>query len=92
MAGFNKVILVGNLTRNPELRYTPSGTPVASFGLATSRRFKDREVFRAGVRAAEAGAASAWVAAKKPIDATRRAPDPVTNPMRSNFIGAELTT
>ena len=40
MAGFNKVILVGNLTRNPELRYTPSGTPVASFGLATSRRFK----------------------------------------------------
>ena len=40
MAGFNTVILVGNLTRNPELRYTPSGTPVASFGLATSRRFK----------------------------------------------------
>lgn len=40
MAGFNKVILMGNLTRNPELRYTPSGTPVASFGLATSRRFK----------------------------------------------------
>ena len=40
MAGFNKVILMGNLTRNPELRYTPSGTPVASFGLAVSRRFK----------------------------------------------------
>lgn len=40
MAGFNKVILLGNLTRNPELRYTPSGTPVASFGLAVSRRFK----------------------------------------------------
>jgi single-strand DNA-binding protein len=40
VAGFNKVILVGNLTRNPELRYTPSGTPVASFGLATSRRYK----------------------------------------------------
>ena len=30
MAGFNKVILIGNLTRNPELRYTPNGTPVAS--------------------------------------------------------------
>jgi single-strand DNA-binding protein len=43
LAGFNKVILVGNLTRNPELRYTPSGTPVASFGLATSRRFKQAE-------------------------------------------------
>ncbi len=40
MAGFNKVILLGNLTRNPELRYTPNGTPVASFGLAVSRRFK----------------------------------------------------
>ena len=40
MAGFNKVILVGNLTRNPELRYTPSGTPVASLGLAPSRRCK----------------------------------------------------
>jgi single-strand DNA-binding protein len=40
VAGFNKVILIGNLTRNPELRYTPSGTPVASFGLATSRRYK----------------------------------------------------
>jgi single-strand DNA-binding protein len=43
LAGFNKVILVGNLTRNPELRYTPSGTPVASFGLATSRRFKQAD-------------------------------------------------
>jgi single-strand DNA-binding protein len=40
VAGFNKVILMGNLTRNPELRYTPNGTPVASFGLAVSRRFK----------------------------------------------------
>ncbi len=43
MAGFNKVILIGNLTRNPELRYTPSGTPVASFGLAVSRRFRQGE-------------------------------------------------
>jgi len=40
VAGFNKVILVGNLTRNPELRYTTSGTPVASLGLAVSRRYK----------------------------------------------------
>lgn len=40
MAGFNKVVLMGNLTRDPELRYTPSGTPVANFGLAVSRRFK----------------------------------------------------
>ena len=40
MAGFNTVILLGNLTRNPELRYTPTGTPVASLGLAVSRRYK----------------------------------------------------
>src|SRR5215471_11740688 len=38
MANFNKVILLGNLTRDPELRYTPSGTPVASFGLAVNQR------------------------------------------------------
>jgi single-strand DNA-binding protein len=38
MASFNKVILLGNLTRDPELRYTPNGTPVATFGMATNRR------------------------------------------------------
>lgn len=40
MAGFNKCIFIGNLTRSIELRYTPSGTPVGSFGLAVNRRFK----------------------------------------------------
>jgi len=40
MAGFNKIIMLGHLTRNPELRYTTNGTPVGSFGLATNRRFK----------------------------------------------------
>ncbi len=35
----NKVILIGNLTRDPELRYTPQGTPVASFGVATNREW-----------------------------------------------------
>src|ERR687896_406718 len=40
MAGFNKVILIGNLTKNPEVRYTPSGTPVTSFSLAVNRRFR----------------------------------------------------
>lgn len=38
----NKVILVGNLGKDPELRYTASGTAVANFTLATSERFKDR--------------------------------------------------
>ena len=36
MAHFNKVILLGNLTRDPALRFTPSGTPVVSFGLAVN--------------------------------------------------------
>ncbi len=40
MASFNKVILMGNLTRDPEMRYTPSGSPVASFGLAVNRRYR----------------------------------------------------
>ncbi len=37
MASFNKVILVGNLTRDPELRYTPKGTAIAKIGLAINR-------------------------------------------------------
>jgi single-strand DNA-binding protein len=37
MANFNKVILAGNLTRDPELRYTPKGTAIAKFGLAINR-------------------------------------------------------
>src|SRR3974390_3221276 len=37
MASFNKVILVGNLTRDPELRYTPKGTAIAKVGLAVNR-------------------------------------------------------
>jgi single-strand DNA-binding protein len=40
MASFNRVTLLGNLTRDPEMRYTPSGTAVASFGLAVNRRFR----------------------------------------------------
>lgn len=43
MNGFNKVILAGNLTRDPELRYTPRGTAVAKFGLAVNRKWKDGE-------------------------------------------------
>lgn len=39
---FNKIILVGNLGRDPDLRYTPQGTPVCSFSLATNERRKDK--------------------------------------------------
>src|SRR4029450_11624450 len=48
MASFNKVILLGNLTRDPDLRSTPSGTPVATFGLAMNTP-------RAGQRSHERG-------------------------------------
>lgn len=40
---FNKVILIGNLTRDPELRYTPQGTSVCNFGIAVNRKFKQGE-------------------------------------------------
>src|SRR5437899_11894811 len=40
MANFNKVILAGNLTRDPELRYTPKGTAIARIGMAINRSWK----------------------------------------------------
>ena len=40
MASLNKVMLIGNCTRDPEIRYTPKGTPVVELGLAVNRRFK----------------------------------------------------
>ncbi len=43
MASINKVILIGNLGADPELRYTKGGTPVADLRLATSRKFKSRD-------------------------------------------------
>lgn len=42
MSGVNKVILIGNLGKDPELRYTPGGQPVATFTLATTERWNDR--------------------------------------------------
>jgi single-strand DNA-binding protein len=42
MSGVNKVILVGNLGGDPQIRYTPSGTAVANFNIATTERFTDK--------------------------------------------------
>ena len=42
MASLNKVLLIGNLTKDPELRYTPNGTAVANIRIAVNRKFKDR--------------------------------------------------
>lgn len=41
MANLNKVMLIGNLTRDPELRVTPKGTAICQFSLAVNRKFKD---------------------------------------------------
>jgi single-strand DNA-binding protein len=43
MAGISKIILIGNLGRDPETRYTPSGTMNVNFSLAVSRRFRDSQ-------------------------------------------------
>jgi single-strand DNA-binding protein len=43
MASVNKVILVGNLGKDPEIKYTPSGMAVARFSLATNERFKEKD-------------------------------------------------
>jgi len=40
---YNKIILIGNLTKDPELRYTPQGTPVVSFRLAVNYRYKQSD-------------------------------------------------
>ena len=43
MAALNKIILIGRLTADPELRYTPSGAPVANFTLAVDRKFSKND-------------------------------------------------
>jgi single-strand DNA-binding protein len=41
--GFNRVVLIGNVGKDPEIRYTTSGVPVATFALATSEMWKDKD-------------------------------------------------
>ena len=43
MASYNRIILVGNLTRDPQVSYTPANTAVCKFGIATNRKWTDRE-------------------------------------------------
>jgi single-strand DNA-binding protein len=72
---FNKIILVGNLGRDPELRYTPQGTPVCSFTLATNERRKDRAGenqdittwFRVTLWGRQAEAASQYLTKGRPV-------------------------
>lgn len=43
---YNRIILIGNLTKDPELRYTPQGTPVANFRIAVNSRYKQADEMR----------------------------------------------
>ena len=49
MASVNKVVLIGNLTRDPELTHTASGAAVASFGLAVNRKYKQGDEWKEDV-------------------------------------------
>ncbi len=49
MPSYNKVLLMGNLTRDPELRFTASGTAVASFGIAVNRKYKSGDDWKEDV-------------------------------------------
>jgi len=72
---FNKIILVGNLGRDPELRYTPQGTPVCNFTMATNERRKDRSGesqdvttwFRVTVWGRQAETASQYLTKGRPV-------------------------
>ena len=43
MASYNRIVLMGNITRDPQLSYTPANTAICKFGLATNRKWKDRD-------------------------------------------------
>ena len=66
MASYNKVLLMGNLTRDPEVRYTPKGTAVAAIGLAvnrvytTERRREERGSDLCGCRSMGAAGGDGW--------------------------------
>lgn len=72
---FNKVTVVGNLGRDPELRYTPQGTPVCSFTMATNEKRKDKAGemqdvttwFRITLWGRQAEAASQYLTKGRPV-------------------------
>src|SRR6266481_2115178 len=77
---FNRIILVGNLGRDPELRYTPQGTPVCSFSMATNERRKDKTGemqdqttwFRVTLWGRQAETASQYLSKGRPVYSERR--------------------
>jgi len=72
---FNRIIIIGNLGKDPELRYTPQGTPVCSFSLATNERRKEKTGeqqdqttwFRVTLWGKQAEAASQYLVKGRPV-------------------------
>src|SRR4029453_5999044 len=60
MAQDNQVVIVGNMTRDPELRYTPNGAALGKFGVAVSRRVKDDATGQWKAAATSFFAGTAW--------------------------------
>jgi single-strand DNA-binding protein len=54
--GLNKIMVIGHLGRDPEMRYTPAGKPAASFSLAVNRSWSDKE----GIRRSHRPSGSIW--------------------------------
>lgn len=50
MSSLNRTFLMGNLTRDPELKYTPQGTPVCRLGIAVNRKFKQGDAWKTDVQ------------------------------------------
>ena len=84
MAYLNKVFLIGNLTRDPELRVTPKGTAICQFGIAVNRQFKDES----GATAIEYGLIAALIAVGI-IAAATALGDTISTLF--NFISAQMT-
>ncbi len=79
---YQKIILIGNLGRDPEMRFTPDGKPVTSFSVATSRRYRDKDEttwFRITVWGAQAESCNQYLQkGSKVLVEGRISPDPST--------------
>ena len=81
---YQKIIIIGNLGRDPEMRYTPDGNPVTSFSMATSRRFSEKDEttwFRVTVWGKQAEACNQYIhKGSKVLVEGRLRPDSSGNP------------
>ena len=79
---YQKIILIGNLGREPEMRYTPDGNPVTSFSVATSRKYRDKDEttwFRVSVFGKQAESSNQYLhKGSRVLVEGRLSPDPAT--------------